>query len=50
MQNVEQEVHHHDKHGCIRVEEIKAAREEAQHYVGPEEDLQLAESVGQGFG
>ena len=49
MQDVQQEVEHHDGDGRFRVEEIKGAGENRQHDIGPEEDLQLAPAVGQHF-
>ncbi|MNC42525.1 hypothetical protein D3C75_913420 [compost metagenome] len=49
MQNVQQEVEHHDGGRCFRVKEIERAGENRQRDVGPEEDLQLAPAVSQYF-
>ena len=49
MQDVQQEVEHHNGHGGLRVEEVEGAGENRQGDVGPEEDLQLTPAVGQHF-
>ncbi|STV96156.1 Uncharacterised protein [Klebsiella michiganensis] len=49
MQNVQQEVEHHNHHGGVRVEEVEGAGENRQHDVGPEKHLQFAPAVGQYF-
>ncbi|MNC09732.1 hypothetical protein D3C75_573570 [compost metagenome] len=49
MQDVEQEVHHHNQRGGMRVEEVEPAGENRQDDVGPEEHFQFADAVGQHF-
>ncbi len=49
MQNVEQEVEHHNQRGGVWIKEIEGAGEHGQHDIGPEENLQFAPAVGQDF-
>ena len=49
MQDVEQEVEHHNQRGGVRIKEIEGAGENRQHDVGPEENLQFAPAVGEDF-